>query len=151
MPQDIPSLPEPARNVIFGFLLRGIAEDQVGFGPCRGLLAAEGILLVSTPYRHRLGTNGTPANPYHKQEWQTEEFAALLSRTFAEVTLFGQGLKLKKRRWQLPRSWARWRSRLQDEHLLKGRELYPLPGPRFFGLWQPLPAYLLAVCRQVRH
>ena len=125
-------------------------EPERFVATCAGLLVAEGVFLVSTPYRHRVRLDGTPVNPFHKQEWQTEEFAALLGRTFGDVTLFGQALKFGNRRWQLPRRWVSWLARLWGTPLPDHRDLYLLPGPRILGLWHPLPAYLIAVCRKVR-
>jgi SAM-dependent methyltransferase len=115
---------------------------------CHELLAPNGTFIVSTPYRHRMRADGTPLNPFHKQEWRTAEFEELLRGFFAEVTLYGQALKLKKR-WFLPlsRRLASPLARIQGIRPGARNDIYRLPGPRFFGLWKSFPGYLIAVCR----
>lgn len=53
------------------------------------LLAADGVLLVSTP--ERAGTppfvNGRPRNRFHRHEWFVSEFVAMLRRHFEDVEL----------------------------------------------------------------
>lgn len=57
------------------------------------LLAADGVLLISTP--DRISTppfvNGRPQNPFHMHEWSGDEFCSLLSRYFARVKIYAQG------------------------------------------------------------
>ncbi|MFM8733911.1 MAG: class I SAM-dependent methyltransferase [Pirellulales bacterium] len=51
------------------------------------LLAADGVLLVSTPDRAASPpfVAGRPRNPFHEHEWYRDEFAALLGRHFHDV------------------------------------------------------------------
>ncbi len=114
---------------------------------CRNLLAPGGLFFVSTPYRHDMDAAGQPKNPFHKQEWRTEEFEALLHRWFGSVELYGQALKLEKRRFQLNRRWAAPLAWVQGYRLRDPHHIFRLPGPRFGGLWQSYPAYLVALCR----
>jgi SAM-dependent methyltransferase len=52
------------------------------------LLTDDGVLLCSTPDRATsTWVNGRPINPYHVNEWYRDEFAELLSRSFADVDL----------------------------------------------------------------
>jgi SAM-dependent methyltransferase len=111
-----------------------------------GLLSPEGSLLVSTPYRRHVLPDGRPRNPFHRQEWQTADFQELLYHYFREVRLFGQALKLEKRRWA-PRALGAVLARAQGVVPGDVEALYPLPGPRLLGAWRPCPAYLVAVCR----
>lgn len=116
---------------------------------CRALLVPGGMFIVSTPYRHRVHADGTPLNRFHKQEWQTAEFDGLLRRFFTDVALYGQVLKLEKRRYlPLTRWWATPLARLQGRHPGSPQDIYQLPGPGFLGLWRAFPAYLIAVCQR---
>ena len=56
------------------------------------LLAADGILLISTPDRTSTPpfVNGRPKNPFHMHEWYEDEFYSLLSRHFAGVKMYTQ-------------------------------------------------------------
>jgi SAM-dependent methyltransferase len=113
----------------------------------RLLVRPGGILLVSTPYRHRVNVDGSPKNRFHRQEWRTEEFRELLAPLFAGVELYGQALKLEKRRFS-PGRWAAGPlARVQGVRLGDVETLFPLPGPRFLGLWGAFPGYVVAVCR----
>lgn len=114
---------------------------------CRRLMAPGADLFVSTPYRHRTRSDGRPLNPFHHREWRTDEFRELLGGFFSTVTLYGQGLKLRKRRFQLNRRWAAPLARLQGFRLGDRDRLFALPGPGLWGLWKAFPGYLLAVCR----
>jgi SAM-dependent methyltransferase len=136
-------------EVIVSFETLEHLGDPVRFlETCRRLLVRSGgILLVSTPYRHRVKDDGSPRNPFHRQEWRTEEFRTLLSPLFPSVELYGQALKLEKRRFPLGRWAAAPLAWLQGVRLGDLETLFPLPGPRFFGLWQSFPAYVIAVCR----
>jgi len=114
---------------------------------CGRLLAPGGQFVVSTPYRYRMNADGSPLNPFHLREWQSDEFAALLRRFFAEVTLFGQGMKLKKKRFMpLSRKLGFGLARLQGVRARDSSTIYLLPGPQLFGLWHSFPGYLIAAC-----
>jgi len=56
------------------------------------LLAADGVLLLSTP--DRLGTppfvNGKPRNPFHLHEWYQAEFEAMIAAHFDDVEFRAQ-------------------------------------------------------------
>lgn len=137
-------------DVIVSFETIEHLDDPVAFlTTCRELLAPGGLFLVSTPYRHRVRTDGKPVNPFHVREWRTEEFERLLRDFFLRVTLFGQALKLRKRRFlPLSRRWAMPLARLQGRRPGAPDDLYRLPGPRLLGLWWSFPGYLLAVCQR---
>ena len=141
-----PPVSGPFDAIVSFETIEHLDEPERFLQACRGLLAPEGRLFVSTPYRHRVRPDGGLLNPFHKQEWRTEEFAALLGRFFGEVVLYGQALKLEKRRWQLHRGWAGPLARLQGARLRDSECIYRLPGPRFLGLWKSFPGYLVAVC-----
>jgi SAM-dependent methyltransferase len=128
--ETIEHLDEPGR------FLRAVAR----------LLVDDGALFVSTPYRRHTLPDGRPRNPFHRQEWRTDDFKELLQGHFRSVRLFGQALKLEKRRWA-PRALGEMLARLQGVTPGDVERLYPLPGPRLLGLWRPCPAYLVAVCR----
>lgn len=141
-----PPVSGPFDAIVSFETIEHLDEPEKFLEVCRRLLAPGGRLFVSTPYRHRAGPDGKPLNPFHRQEWRTQEFAALLRDFFGEVILYGQALKLEKRRWQLGRRWAAPLARLQGTRLRDPACIYRLPGPRFLGLWKPFPGYLLAVC-----
>ena len=105
-------------------------EPEQFLQTCREFLAPDGTFFVSTPYRDDMDADGRPLNPFHKQEWRTEEFEALLRPWFRSVEMYGQALKLKKRRFQLNRRWAAPLAWLQGCRLRDPRHLYRLPGPR---------------------
>ena len=56
----------------------------------RRVLRPDGRLLVSTPERDNYSPSDMPANPFHVRELTRAEFAALLERHFAHVSLVGQ-------------------------------------------------------------
>jgi 2-polyprenyl-3-methyl-5-hydroxy-6-metoxy-1,4-benzoquinol methylase len=124
-----------------------LERPEAFLAACAGLLARDGLFVVSTPYPRRPNADGTPRNPFHRQEWRTEEFAALLGRHFGEVVLYGQALRLSRGTLGLSPKWAAPLACLRGLALKDPCHIYALPGPRFFGLWRPLPSYVLAVCR----
>jgi O-antigen biosynthesis protein len=117
---------------------------------CGRLLAPSGMLLVSSPHRHRVTADGKPANPYHHQEWTTAEFEKLMHFHFGEVGLYGQLHKVNSNGIPLPRRLAGAVGKLQGYPMKNPNKVYPLPGPTLFGLWQTYPAYLIAACRKPR-
>lgn len=138
-------------DVIVSFeTLEHLRDPERFLVACVSALRPGGTFFVSSPYRHRLRPDGRPHNPFHVQEWITEEFDALLHRFFADVALYGQALKLEKGALPLPRRLARPLAALQQARLHDPEFIFPLPGPRFFRLWRPFPGYLLAVCRNAR-
>lgn len=138
-------------DVIASFETIEHMDDPTRFlNGCTQALQPEGMLLVSSPFRHRVDAAGRPENPFHVQEWRDDEFRELLGRFFGEVTLYGQVLRLAKGPFLLPRAWAAPMAALQGARLKDPAFIFPLPGPRFFHLWQPFPGYLLAVCRRPR-
>lgn len=64
------------------------------------VLRRDGVFFVSTPRADV--TTETPANPFHHVEYSQSDFTALLSGTFADVTLYGQR-RLQTRRHRLAR------------------------------------------------
>lgn len=133
-------------DVIVSFeTIEHLADPERFLEVCCHLLVPGGMLIVSTPYRHRMRADGRPANPYHVREWRTDEFADLLRPRFSAVAMFGQALKIRSRR--LPRWPAKILARLQGCRPGDVEAFYALPGPRFLGLWNAFPAYLIAVCR----
>ena len=57
------------------------------------LLADDGVLLCSTPDKALTGKywkDGKPANPYHMNEWNSDEFGGILAGYFDEVEIRSQ-------------------------------------------------------------
>ncbi len=118
---------------------------------CGRLLSPDGLMLVSTPYRYRMNADGSPLNPFHEREWQTDEFAAFLRPYFARVTMYGQGMKLKKLRLlPLSRKLGVALARMQGVRAGDSSAVYRLPGPCLLGLWDAFPGYVIAACEAVR-
>lgn len=137
-------------DVIVSFeTIEHLSEPARFLNVCRDLLTPTGVLVVSTPYRHRMKPDGSPLNPFHFQEWTTPEFTQMLGSVFSHVTLYGQGMKIKRRKWlPLPPRLARPLARAQGVEPKGVTQIYPLPGPQLFGLWRSFPAYLVAVCKK---
>ncbi len=113
---------------------------------CGWLLAPAGMMLVSTPYRYRMNADGTPLNPFHEREWRTDEFARFLRPFFARVTMYGQGIKLRKRRLlPLGRKLGVALARMQGVRAGDSSAVYRMPGPSLLGLWSAFPGYVIAV------
>src|SRR5262249_37357711 len=110
------------------------------------LLTDGGALFVSTPYRRHTLPDGRPRNPFHRQEWQTDDFKLLLQGHFRSVRLVGQALKLRKRA-SGPRALGDRLARRQGVPRGTGLRRDPRPGPRLLGLRRPCPASPGAVCR----
>jgi 2-polyprenyl-3-methyl-5-hydroxy-6-metoxy-1,4-benzoquinol methylase len=122
-------------------------RDPVRFcRACRERLQPGGLFIVSTPWR--TGPPGQrPKNPFHVREWRPDEFRTLLEPFFRDVELHGQSVALVKRPLQLSRRLARPLARLRGFELNDPEHIFPLPGPRFPGLWTAYPATILAICR----
>jgi SAM-dependent methyltransferase len=123
-----------------------LTEPERFLDACVDMLDRDGVLIVSSPHRHRVDDQGKPANPFHVYEWTTAEFEALLKTRFAKVEMYGQLMKLSKGR--LPRSLAAAVGALQGQRIKDPGSIYRLPGPGLFGLWKYHPAYLIAVCKK---
>ena len=114
---------------------------------CAAQLAPGGAMLVSTPYRYRMNPDGSPLNPFHAREWQADEFAAFLRPFFASVTMYGQGIKLKKKLGMpLGRKLGVALARAQGVRAGDSSAVYKLPGPCLLGLWESFPGYVIAEC-----
>jgi O-antigen biosynthesis protein len=114
---------------------------------CRDRLKPGGVFIVSTPWRTHDRPDSRPKNPWHRQEWREDEFRRLIQAFFADITLHGQSVALRKRRFQLSRKMARPLARLRGFELNDPEHIFELPAPGFAGLWQAYPATILAICR----
>lgn len=113
---------------------------------CR-VLTPDGILLLSTPCRHRGSLTDLPQNPFHVREWNQVEFAALLQGYFAHVEICGQFVELAKNWLPLNRTLARVITAIVSPdrlHNLNSCEVLPLENLPSFRL---RIGYLVAVCR----
>jgi SAM-dependent methyltransferase len=122
----------------YDHFLRGIA----------GSLTREGILIISTPLRIRGSLEDPPANPFHVQEWNAEEFDALLNLYFAE----------RESLWQFVFA-KRWYPGSRTIHRALARRLHPAAAMEFerFAVRLAPPAmpgipvahgYAVVVCRK---
>lgn len=78
--------------------LEHLQEPEGFLRAAQGLLAPDGVLITSTPNRigvsrlRGLRLNAPSTNPFHSQEYSTEEFRALLAPYFAQVEMHQQTL-----------------------------------------------------------
>lgn len=70
-----------------------VSDYEALLGEFRRILKRDGVLYCSTPNKAITSPDGDPTNPYHLQEFTESEFASVLSRTFADVFIFGQRCK----------------------------------------------------------
>lgn len=91
------------------------------------LLAADGILLVSTPDRAAGPpfVNGRPRNPFHLHEWYRGEFQELLASCFSQVEL------------RIQVESAALRSRVEAVAALRQGLMWSSPALTFF--WRKMP------------
>lgn len=97
------------------------------------LLAADGLLLISTPDKTRYNAPGGEPNPFHLSELDRAEFERLLAACFPHYRLYGQKLMFVSALRALEGADGRWQAATEC-----GGELRP-------GLQLP-PLYYLAVC-----
>jgi O-antigen biosynthesis protein len=71
-------------------VLEHLTEQERLLDTLRSCLAADGLLLISTPDRDIYSGPGTVPNPYHVRELSRGEFADLLRRRFVHVATWGQ-------------------------------------------------------------
>jgi SAM-dependent methyltransferase len=84
-------LPDAAVNTVVSFeTIEHFAEHERFLTEIRRVLRPGGLLVLSTPDRDNYSPADQPANPFHVLEMTREEFAGLLGRHFAQVTLLTQ-------------------------------------------------------------
>jgi GT2 family glycosyltransferase/SAM-dependent methyltransferase len=71
-------------------IIEHLAEQEQMLAEVRRVLVPGGLLIVSTPDRRLYSEATGQSNPYHERELTREEFSGLLSKTFANVGMFGQ-------------------------------------------------------------
>jgi SAM-dependent methyltransferase len=136
-------------DVIVSFETIEHLEDPDRFlSACGDRLAVDGLFIVSTPYRMRSRPDGSPVNPYHRQEWRDQDFHRLLSRRFSTIQLFGQTVALRKRPLQPSRRIAGRLALWRGFQLNDPGHIFPLPAPGFWGVWAAYPVFILALCRR---
>jgi SAM-dependent methyltransferase len=129
-------LPSASFDLIVSFetLEHVEAQERMLDGFAR-LLAADGLLLVSTPDRHTYSDLSGFRNEHHVRELYRHEFEALLDARFAQRRLFAQKLLFQSVLWDASRADA-WAAAVSG------------PGERLAaGLDYP-PMYYLAACAQ---
>ncbi len=100
---DAQSIPLPDRSVdrVVSFeTIEHVADPAVFLRECARVLVDDGALIVSTPNRPVYSGEG-PLSPFHCQEFDEDEFVALLRTQFQSVRLYTQ----------FPRSAAWWSGR----------------------------------------
>jgi len=82
-----------AFDVVVSFEMIEHLREQAGFlAECRRVLAANGLLIVSTPNKlyYAEARAGAGPNPYHEHEFEFAEFEAAMRAQFAHVVLLVQ-------------------------------------------------------------
>jgi SAM-dependent methyltransferase len=109
-PGDAQAIPLPDRSidVVVSFETIEHVDDPAAFlDECARVLVLEGILIVSTPNRPVYSGEGTQ-NPFHRIEFDEEEFVGLLRSKFRRIRLYTQFPQSAA--WWSPRSLAAERS-----------------------------------------
>jgi len=123
-------------------------EDPERFlGAVRGIVAPDGVFLVSTPERQGGSLGDKPDNPFHLREWNRQEFTELLTRHFGTVDFHGQYVMVK-RAFPLSRSVERLVAGIL--HPAARGTLYSFPVLEAPPAMRGFPmscAYMVAVCR----
>lgn len=109
------------------------AQERMLAGFAR-LLAADGLLLISTPDKAQYSDASGQVNPFHLRELYLAQFEQMLAARFAHVRLYAQKLLFQSVLWSLDRGSGV----LTQTHT--GAEVHS-------GLNYP-PLYYLAVCSQ---
>ncbi|MDR3457306.1 MAG: class I SAM-dependent methyltransferase [Verrucomicrobiae bacterium] len=111
--QQIP-LADASVEVVVSFeTIEHLPDPGRFLAECFRVLAPGGTLVISTPNRivyHEL----VPANPYHVQELDRAEFAALLGARFGAIALYTQCPRTAA--WWVPRALAAGRSFWHMQH-----------------------------------
>lgn len=127
-------LPAAGFDLIVSFeTLEHLREHERLLDGFARLLAAGGLLLVSTPDKTRYNALGGEPNPFHLRELERAEFERLLVARFPHYRLYGQKLMFVSALRALEGADGRWQAATEC-----GGELRP-------GLQLP-PLYYLAVC-----
>ena len=81
-----------AFDIVVSFeTIEHIRQCRKFLAECRRVLKANGLLVCSTPNRRIFSPKlAKPINTFHVKEFWPEEFYRLLSRYFANITLYGQ-------------------------------------------------------------
>ena len=103
------------------------------------LLTPGGLLIVSVPNKETYNVDGGP-NPFHVRELAFDEFNALLTRYFPEVTFFGQRLRTSSSMWPLKGTFGELVQKFEVERR-DGEFRTVIDGNR-------TPVYLLAVASE---
>ena len=88
---DLSAFAEGSFDAVVAFeVIEHLTEQQQMLEEISRVLTADGVLIVSTPDRRIYSEASGQHNPFHQHELTREEFSALLSRSFANVHLWGQ-------------------------------------------------------------
>jgi SAM-dependent methyltransferase len=71
-------------------VIEHVAEHEQVLAEVRRVLREEGILIMSTPDRHRYSEEPGYQNPFHVRELSLQEFVALIGAQFRHCKLYGQ-------------------------------------------------------------
>lgn len=66
------------------------AQHQEMFSEISRVLKPDGVLMISSPNKHEYSDVPGFSNPFHVKELYLDEFAALLTKNFSNVALYGQ-------------------------------------------------------------
>ncbi len=88
---DLSAFADGSFDAVVAFeVIEHLTEQQQMLKEISRVLTADGVLIVSTPDRRIYSEASGQHNPFHQHELTREEFSALLSRSFANVNLWGQ-------------------------------------------------------------
>lgn len=113
------------------------------------VLKSKGILIISTPNKKYSSPNSPkPINPFHVVEFYLEEFKALISNYFSEISMFGQDLQTFSKR--LKEMMIKYSfpilSRIVSKEKIEKYRLDQISGVTNKGVIDCL--YLIAVCQK---
>jgi O-antigen biosynthesis protein len=88
--RDLSRFPDGSFGAVVAFeMIEHVAEQDRVLAEIERVLAADGVLIISTPDREPYD-KASGENPYHVRELDQDEFATLLGTRFANVGLWGQ-------------------------------------------------------------